>query len=70
MPETILLKKVSPSGIAYLTLNRPEAMNAINTAMRNALITALKELGNDPSVRAAVITGAGDRAFSSGQDLD
>lgn len=70
MPDTILLKEISPSGIALLTLNRPEAMNAINAAMRDVLIGAIKELGSDPKVRAAVITGAGDRAFSSGQDLE
>lgn len=70
MAETILLKEISSSGIALLTLNRPEAMNAINTAMRDALIGAINALGTDPSVRAAVITGAGDRAFSSGQDLE
>jgi enoyl-CoA hydratase/carnithine racemase len=70
MSESILLETISPSGIAYLTLNRPAAMNAINTAMRDALITALKALMDDETVRAAVITGAGDRAFSSGQDLE
>ncbi len=70
MAETILLKEISSSGIALLTLNRPEAMNAINNAMRDALIGAINALGTDPSVRAAVITGVGDRAFSSGQDLE
>ncbi len=70
MSTTILLNNISPSGIAYLTLNRPEAMNAVNTAMRDALINTLTALANDSSVRAAVITGAGERAFSSGQDLE
>ena len=70
MSETILLKKISASGIAYLTLNRPEAMNAINAAMRDALINTLKALASDDNVRAVVITGAGDRAFCSGQDLE
>lgn len=70
MTETILLKEISPAGIAYFTLNRPAAMNAINAAMRDELINGLTELRNDTNVRAAVITGAGDRAFSSGQDLE
>ena len=70
MPESILLKEISPSGIAYLTLNRPEAMNAINSPMRDAIITTLKSCMDDDKVRAAVITGAGERAFSSGQDLE
>ncbi len=45
-------------------------MNAINSPMRDAIITALKALMDDDQVRAAVIGGAGDRAFSSGQDLE
>ena len=70
MSESILLQEISSSGIAYLTLNRPAAMNAINTPMRDALITGLNALMIDGTVRAAVITGAGERAFSSGQDLE
>jgi enoyl-CoA hydratase/carnithine racemase len=70
MSETILPKNISSSGIAYLTLNRPQAMNAVNSAMRDALINMLRALADDNGVRAAVITGAGDRAFSSGQDLE
>ena len=70
MTDPLLRKEISSSGIAYLTLNRPEAMNAINGAMRDALIDAFKTLGADNNVRAAVISGAGDRAFSSGQDLE
>ena len=70
MSDSILLTEISPTGIAYLTLNRPGAMNAINSPMRDALITALKGLMDDETVRAAVITGAGVRAFSSGQDLE
>jgi enoyl-CoA hydratase/carnithine racemase len=70
MSESILRKEISPSGIACITLNRPEAMNAINGSMRDALIKMLRALGDDASVRAAVITGAGERAFSSGQDLE
>lgn len=55
--------------VAVLTLNRPEALNALNGAMRDALIAALGELNGDPAVRAVVLTGAGDRAFCAGQDL-
>ncbi|MDQ3259350.1 MAG: enoyl-CoA hydratase/isomerase family protein [Pseudomonadota bacterium] len=70
MSETTILKTISSSGIAYLKLNRPEAMNAVNAEMRDALIDTLTAFANADSVRAAVITGAGDRAFSSGQDLE
>lgn len=70
MPESILLKEISASGIGYLTLNRPALMNAINSPMRDALIATLKTFTEDDTVRAAVIMGAGERAFSSGQDLE
>lgn|SRR5690606_10424668 len=53
-----------------VTLNRPEVLNAINVEMREALVATLTDLNEDASVRAVVITGAGDRAFCSGQDLD
>ena len=56
--------------IAIVTLNRPEVLNAINVEMRETLITLLAELNKDDAVRAIVITGAGERAFCSGQDLD
>jgi enoyl-CoA hydratase/carnithine racemase len=55
---------------AVVTLNRPEVLNAINVEMRETLITLLGELNHDDAVRAVVLTGAGDRAFCSGQDLD
>jgi enoyl-CoA hydratase/carnithine racemase len=55
--------------IALVTLNRPESLNAVNRALRSALIAALKQANADAGVRAVVIAGAGDRAFCSGQDL-
>ena len=55
--------------IAIVTLNRPEAMNAVNSRLRSELRAALATVGNDPAVRAVVLTGAGDRAFCAGQDL-
>ncbi|MDB5772924.1 MAG: Enoyl-CoA hydratase [Burkholderia sp.] len=56
--------------VALVTLNRPERMNAVNQAMREQLVTALAEANQDERVRAIVITGAGDRAFCAGQDLE
>jgi len=55
--------------VRRLTLNRPEKLNAWNTAMRDQLIAALEAAEADPAVRAIVLTGAGDRAFGAGQDL-
>jgi len=55
-------------GVATVTLNRPEAMNAMDTATKKALLTALLQVADDSAVRAVVLTGAG-RAFCVGQDL-
>ncbi|HEU5284654.1 MAG TPA: enoyl-CoA hydratase/isomerase family protein [Burkholderiales bacterium] len=55
--------------LAVITLNRPESLNAVNRALRSALIAALKQANADAAVRAVVLTGAGERAFCSGQDL-
>jgi enoyl-CoA hydratase/carnithine racemase len=56
--------------VAIVTLNRPEVLNAVDVTMRETLIRLLAELNNDDAARAIVITGAGERAFCSGQDLD
>jgi enoyl-CoA hydratase len=55
--------------VLVLTLNRPASMNAIDTVLREDLIAALAAAGADDAVRAVVVTGAGDRAFCTGQDL-
>jgi 2-(1,2-epoxy-1,2-dihydrophenyl)acetyl-CoA isomerase len=62
-----LLVEVS-DGIAWLRLNRPEAMNSLDNALKDALVAALSEVGEDPAVRCVVLTGSG-RAFCVGQDL-
>ena len=54
--------------IQILTLNRPEDMNAFNTALATALGEALEAMDNDEEVRVGVLTGAG-RGFSAGMDL-
>ncbi len=56
--------------VALVILNRPAVLNAINVAMRETLITLLSELNQDDAVRAIVLTGSGERAFCSGQDLE
>jgi len=55
-------------GVATVTLNRPDAMNAMDTATKNALLATLGQVAEDPAVRAVVLTGVG-RAFCVGQDL-
>ena len=64
---SVLLVEKS-GGIATITLNRPEALNALNAELVDAIERAFRELANDADVRAAIITGAG-RAFSAGVDL-
>ena len=55
-------------GVAYLTLNRPEALNAITPAQRDVLIGLLGDASADPTIRAVVLTGTG-RGFCAGADL-
>lgn len=55
--------------IAVITLRRPERLNAWHAPMRAELTNALTTLGNEPAVHALILTGAGNRAFSAGQDL-
>ncbi len=64
--ETILIEK--QDGIAILTLNRPERLNAVNGVMHSELMQISLDVQADPEVRAAVITGAG-RAFCAGGDF-
>lgn len=56
--------------VGILTLNRPEKLNAWNAPMRARLVEALDALEADEAVRAIILTGAGDRAFGAGQDLN
>jgi E-phenylitaconyl-CoA hydratase len=55
--------------LAIITLNRPEALNALNTSLRRELLDALIQFRDAPDLWVAIITGAGDRAFSAGADL-
>lgn len=56
-------------GVATVTLNRPEAMNALSKALRSRLFEVMTALSADPQVRCAILTGAGERAFTAGLDL-
>ncbi|MFI8191055.1 enoyl-CoA hydratase/isomerase family protein [Streptomyces sp. NPDC085946] len=67
MADTVLYE-VS-DGLATITLNRPEAMNALDVATKVALRDAARAAADDTAVRAVLLTAAGDRAFCVGQDL-
>ena len=67
MSESLILVEKA-GGIATITLNRPEALNALSIALRTELATAIEALEEDPDIRVLILTGAG-RAFSAGVDL-
>lgn len=56
-------------GVAVVTLNRPEAMNALSKALRAELASVMRQMDVRDDVRAVVLTGAGNRAFTAGLDL-
>ena len=56
-------------GVAVVTIERPEALNALNAEILQALRDRLRELSADAEVRVVVLTGAGDRAFAAGADI-
>jgi 2-(1,2-epoxy-1,2-dihydrophenyl)acetyl-CoA isomerase len=70
MPEASYetIKVEADDGVATITLNRPESLNALNGLMRRELLAAFKAAGRDEAVRAVVLTGEG-RGFCSGADL-
>lgn len=57
------------AGVARVTINRPEARNALSPAVMEGLLAAFARAAADPAVRAVVLTGAGDKAFCAGGDL-
>jgi enoyl-CoA hydratase/carnithine racemase len=65
---TDLLHEVR-DGIATLTFNRPQARNALTFAMYDRMAEICEEANRDRSIRAMVLTGAGDKAFASGTDI-
>ncbi|CAO5177527.1 Carnitinyl-CoA dehydratase [Frankia sp. AiPs1] len=57
------------NGVLTITINRPEARNALNGAVGQSIIDALAKAEDDPDTRVVVVTGAGEKAFSAGLDL-
>jgi 2-(1,2-epoxy-1,2-dihydrophenyl)acetyl-CoA isomerase len=66
MTDPVLLDLTD--GVATITLNRPEAMNSLDIATKQALLDAVRQVADDPAARCVVLTGSG-RAFCVGQDL-
>jgi enoyl-CoA hydratase/carnithine racemase len=66
--ETVIYEKNDP-GIAYVTLNRPDSLNAFSVKMRDDLFEVLSAIKADDEVRAVILKGAGKRAFCAGADL-
>src|SRR5688572_16525762 len=56
-------------GVAWLTINRPEARNALNKAVREGLFDGVRRFNDDEGAKVLVLTGAGDKAFCAGGDL-
>lgn len=67
MPEPIILTE-RRGAVCLVTLNRPDALNALSRALRAEIVRVFTELKDDPDIRAVVLTGAG-RAFTAGVDL-
>src|SRR5205814_6028218 len=66
--ETLLYEK--RAGIAYVTVNRPEKLNALNRRVMEELGACFEEIRDDENARAVILTGAGEKAFVAGADIN
>src|SRR3954465_12358208 len=66
--DTLLIER--DGAVAILTINRPKVLNALNTQTLDELRRAILELKHDTSVRAVILTGAGEKAFGAGADIN
>lgn len=64
-----LLYKLDEQGVANVTVNRPDKLNALNDDVLNELAEVFKKINTDDSVRGCILTGAGDKAFVAGADI-
>ena len=69
MPYSHILFDVSDAGIALITINRPDKLNALSGAVIGELEEAFAEVKRRPEIRAAILTGAGEKAFVAGADI-
>ena len=63
------IKLSTVEGILIITINRPEKLNALNFETLTELRFAVKQVYDDPSVKGAIVTGEGDKAFVAGADM-
>jgi 2-(1,2-epoxy-1,2-dihydrophenyl)acetyl-CoA isomerase len=68
MPDHQAIQLTNENSVAWITLNRPDARNAVDEAMRNEIIAVLTDARTNPDIRAVVLTGAG-KGFCTGADL-
>lgn len=68
-PVRDLVRYEVADGVAWVTIDRPEARNALNHEVRKGLWSAVSRFNADPAARVLVLTGAGDKAFCAGADL-
>src|SRR6266853_5354528 len=69
MSNAVIMTEVT-GGIGTVTLNKPWKLNAWDTPMRAGITAVLNDWNSDPAVKAVIMTGAGERAFCAGQDLE
>ena len=69
MPYSHILFQVEESGIAVLTVNRPQKLNALSGAVIDELSDAFGRVASDSGIRALIVTGAGEKAFVAGADI-
>lgn len=67
MYQTLLTR--NEGGIFYITINRPEKLNALNSTVIEELGAAIKEIYDNPDIKVAIISGAGEKAFVAGADI-
>src|SRR6266849_1267825 len=65
---SVLVEKRA-NGVAVVTLNRPQVLNALDVPAKERLGSIWQEISDDPQVRVAILTGAGDKAFCAGSDI-
>ncbi len=69
MPYSQILLDVDDAGIALVTVNRPQKLNALSGEVIGELDDAFARVAGDPGIRAAIVTGAGEKAFVAGADI-
>src|SRR5215472_16195585 len=70
MPYSHILCDVEDSGIARISVNRPQKLNALSAAVIGELGDAFSRVSGDASIRAAIVTGTGEKAFVAGADIN